>query len=79
MSSTGELELPGHPDTTLQHSSKSSISLIEARSVPISSANLQPSNDTDLKAVEPISIEGEEIQPDSGYIHGYKLHILTLG
>lgn len=79
MSSKGDLVLHGHSDTTLQHSSKSSVSLIEAHSVPISSPDSQPSNIINIEAIEPISVECEEAQPNSRYIQGWKLHILTVG
>lgn len=71
MSSKGDLVLHGHSDTTLQHSSKSS--------VPISLPDSQPSNIINIEAIEPISVECEEAQPSSRYIQGWKLHILTVG
>ena len=77
MSLQTDHKLDGRVDTALQRSSKRSTSLPEARSIV--SANPQLPKSTTGELIEPISIEDEEAQPNSAYVQGWKLHVLTLG
>lgn len=77
MSSEEDSKLHAHLNSILKPSSRSPISLSEAR--PPSSSGPQPPNIANDQSLEPMSIKEEEAHPSPVYIQGWKLHMLTLG